>query len=97
MFEQFDDDGAPAGIDAAWTYATDLFDDATVVSFAARFTRLLGATVADPDLRVAALPLLDDVERTRSWRSVLGRNSLYTGGSPIRIPSRPQSLRPTYH
>ncbi len=65
VFERFDDDGAPAGIDAAWTYATDLFDDTTVVSFAERFTRLLSAVVADPDLRIAALPLLDAAERAR--------------------------------
>ncbi|WP_435278810.1 condensation domain-containing protein, partial [Rhodococcus yananensis] len=36
------------GYDAEFTFATDLFDRATVVSFAERFVRVLGAVVADP-------------------------------------------------
>ncbi|MFD6895223.1 amino acid adenylation domain-containing protein, partial [Rhodococcus sp. NPDC060086] len=76
VFEVFDDDGAPAGIDAEWTYATDLFDNTTVVSFAERFTRLLAAVLADPELRVAALPLLDDDERAAVLALGVGPKSI---------------------
>ncbi|BDB61764.1 non-ribosomal peptide synthetase [Rhodococcus sp. RDE2] len=46
------------------TYATDLFDAATMEVFADRFTRVLGAAVADPVLPVGDVDLLDEVERT---------------------------------
>ena len=61
--EAFDDSGAPAGIDVGWTYATDLFDAATVTSFARRFERLLTAVVEEPGTIVARLPMLDAGER----------------------------------
>ncbi|WP_425302426.1 amino acid adenylation domain-containing protein, partial [Nocardia farcinica] len=53
---------APAGITAEFTYATALFDAATVAATAARFVRLLAAATAGPDLPVGALPLLDGAE-----------------------------------
>ncbi|WP_459678796.1 hypothetical protein, partial [Rhodococcus sp. no. 34] len=41
MVEQFDESGAPAGMAATFTYATDLFDESTVASMATRFERIL--------------------------------------------------------
>ncbi|MET9210698.1 MULTISPECIES: amino acid adenylation domain-containing protein [unclassified Nocardia] len=52
------------GMHAEFTYATDLFDEATVAAFGARFARLLGELVADPEVAVGAVELLDDAEFT---------------------------------
>ncbi|HEX6289380.1 MAG TPA: amino acid adenylation domain-containing protein [Herpetosiphonaceae bacterium] len=46
-------------------YNTDLFDAATIVRMAAHFQSLLRAIVADPDARIAHLPLLTEAERQR--------------------------------
>ncbi|MGY0503163.1 amino acid adenylation domain-containing protein [Nocardia sp. FBN12] len=50
------------GMHAEFTYATDLFDATTVRSFGERFTRLLAAVAADPDLAVGDIALLDPAE-----------------------------------
>ncbi|WP_306362423.1 non-ribosomal peptide synthetase [Nocardia sp. CC227C] len=55
--------GAPAGIDATLTYATDLFDAATAALLVSRWRRVLAAIVADPDIRLSDIDLLDDTER----------------------------------
>ncbi|MDJ0363500.1 condensation domain-containing protein, partial [Rhodococcus sp. H29-C3] len=43
--ELFDADGGAAGLSATLTYATDLFDESTMVLFAERFVRVLEAVV----------------------------------------------------
>jgi len=53
-------DGALA---ASLEYNADLFDGSTVERMLAQFATLLGAIAADPDRRIAALPLLPDGER----------------------------------
>ncbi|MFE3542444.1 amino acid adenylation domain-containing protein [Nocardia sp. NPDC059177] len=58
-------DGVADGVSAAFTYATDLFDEATVAGFADRLVRLLGQVVADPARPVGAIDLLEPVERER--------------------------------
>ncbi|MFC9760923.1 amino acid adenylation domain-containing protein, partial [Rhodococcus jostii] len=55
--ETFDESGAPDGIAAGFTFATDIFDAATVQGFADRLIRLLAAVVADPDIPVGDLAL----------------------------------------
>ncbi len=65
LSEKHDADGTPDVIEAQFTYATDLFDDATVRAFAERFTRILGSVVQNPDIAVGAIDLLDDAERSR--------------------------------
>ncbi|MEV6324177.1 amino acid adenylation domain-containing protein [Nocardia sp. NPDC051787] len=56
-------ESVPAGIDAVLTYATDLFDEATVAAFAARWRRVLATVLARPDVRIADIDILDDAER----------------------------------
>ncbi|NME81103.1 non-ribosomal peptide synthase/polyketide synthase [Rhodococcus sp. 105337] len=51
------------GMDAAFVYATDLFDQDTVARFADRFLRLLDAVTTDPGVPVGDLDLLTDSER----------------------------------
>uniref|UniRef100_UPI0024571DFC non-ribosomal peptide synthetase n=1 Tax=Nocardia cyriacigeorgica TaxID=135487 RepID=UPI0024571DFC len=60
------------GYRAEFTYATDLFDAATVREFAAKFLRLLGAALADPATPVGDIDLLDAGELdyvTASWNA----------------------------
>ncbi|MFF1946990.1 amino acid adenylation domain-containing protein, partial [Rhodococcus qingshengii] len=64
MVEQFDEAGAPAGMAAQFTYATDLFDESTVASMATRFERILGAAVADQSINLGDIDILDSVERS---------------------------------
>ena len=46
-------------------YDTDLFDEKTIRRMADHFVRLLGLAVAEPDRRVADVPLVDEAERVR--------------------------------
>ncbi|UOT02847.1 amino acid adenylation domain-containing protein [Rhodococcus opacus] len=63
LAERFGEDGSPAGISAGFTYATDIFDSATVRKFAERYVRFLDAVVADPDVPLARFDLLSPGER----------------------------------
>jgi nonribosomal peptide synthetase DhbF len=62
------DGGAPAGIDAHFEYALDLFDRATVKTLAARLTRLLRHAARDPGRRISQLDVLSTAERRRLLR-----------------------------
>ncbi|MGV9434899.1 amino acid adenylation domain-containing protein, partial [Nocardia sp. NPDC003648] len=63
--DRYGDAGEPEGISGIFTYATDLFDHATVEGFVERFVRLLGAIVATPRTAVGDIELLAPAERTR--------------------------------
>ncbi|WP_329168719.1 non-ribosomal peptide synthase/polyketide synthase [Streptomyces sp. NBC_01267] len=65
MVEQFGPDGSPAGIAGAVEYATDLFDRSTVAALVRRWTLLLEAVTADPELPIGGIDLLDADERHR--------------------------------
>jgi amino acid adenylation domain-containing protein len=47
----------------AWQYASDLFDEATVLRMGAHLQSLLAAAAADPDQPVSLLPMIGDDER----------------------------------
>jgi amino acid adenylation domain-containing protein len=51
------------GLSGWFEYSTDLFDPATIAAMAARLHTLLAGIVANPDQRVADLPLLTAAER----------------------------------
>ncbi|TLF82503.1 amino acid adenylation domain-containing protein [Nocardia cyriacigeorgica] len=59
----YDESGAPAGLGGFFTYATDLFDAATVRAFGDRLVRLLNAVVADASTAVGDIDLLEPAER----------------------------------
>nr|WP_255325557.1 non-ribosomal peptide synthase/polyketide synthase [Rhodococcus ruber] len=63
--DRYADDGAPEGITSVLTYATDLFDEPTVVVFAERFVRVLEAVVADPSVALGDIEILEAAERVR--------------------------------
>nr|WP_239003947.1 non-ribosomal peptide synthetase [Nocardia panacis] len=58
-------DGSVGELRTAFTYATDLFDEATVQAFGRRFLRVLMAVAADPLVRVGDIDILDAAERER--------------------------------
>ncbi|WP_331741237.1 amino acid adenylation domain-containing protein (plasmid) [Streptomyces sp. NBC_00963] len=60
-------------LDARFSYATSLYDRATVERMAARFTRLLDQVTAAPDILVTGVDLLPAAERARlaGWSGVL--------------------------
>jgi amino acid adenylation domain-containing protein len=55
----------PDGLRVVVAYRRDLFDDATVRRLVAGYRTLLTAAVADPDLPLSRLPLLEPEERAR--------------------------------
>ncbi|WP_442945706.1 amino acid adenylation domain-containing protein [Nocardia sp. SSK8] len=63
--DHYDADGTAQGISGVFTYATDLFDEATAQSYADRFARVLTAIAAAPARPVDELELLSDTERER--------------------------------
>ncbi|MET9929440.1 AMP-binding protein, partial [Streptomyces sp. NPDC006320] len=81
LWETFDADGAPAGIDGFIEYATDLYDRETVELLGGRLVRLLGGVVGDLGVRVGVVDVLGGVERER----LLG----WSGGGvgvPVSVP-----------
>ncbi|MGV9639591.1 amino acid adenylation domain-containing protein, partial [Nocardia rhamnosiphila] len=63
--DSYDTAGAPNGVAGYLTYATALFDHATVAGFAERFVGLLREIVAAPETAVGDLEILAPVERTK--------------------------------
>jgi amino acid adenylation domain-containing protein/FkbM family methyltransferase len=50
------------GLDAVWEYSSDLFDRGTIERMGRHFVLLLEAVVADPDVAVGELSLVDEAE-----------------------------------
>ncbi|WP_288048804.1 non-ribosomal peptide synthetase, partial [Nocardia sp.] len=69
-----DENGEPSGMSAEFSYALDLFDEHTVADFARRLDRVLTAIIADPDVPVGDIDLLDSEETDlalRGWNSTV--------------------------
>ncbi len=63
--EQRGDGGVPAGIEASFEYASDLFDEGTVRALAGRLTRLLRQATDHPQDPVTSLEVLSPGERNQ--------------------------------
>ncbi|MGW0251862.1 amino acid adenylation domain-containing protein [Nocardia goodfellowii] len=64
------DEPGAVGLQAEFSYATDLFDADTVAGFAARYLRVLESIAEDSQRRVRDIDLLDEAERAlvlRDW------------------------------
>ncbi|KAA8703861.1 non-ribosomal peptide synthetase [Pseudomonas proteolytica] len=62
------------GLSATLTYATDLFDALTIERMARHWLHLLQGIVANPQQRIAALPLLDTADyqqQIRDWNTTV--------------------------
>src|SRR5437899_965037 len=53
---------SPSGVRARFEYATDLFEASTIARMAGHYRRLLVAAVADPDLALSKLGMLEEAE-----------------------------------
>lgn len=82
--EAFSETGDPAGIAMTWTYATDLFDETTVVAIADRVVRILGAVAHDPATPVGDLDWLAPDEH--SLLRALGLPSVRTQAGFATLP-----------
>ncbi|REK80096.1 amino acid adenylation domain-containing protein, partial [Rhodococcus erythropolis] len=56
-------DGTPSGMAGHLTYAVDLFDESTIVSFGRRFVQILEAIVQSSDQSIGDVDVLSEVER----------------------------------
>ncbi|KAA0022975.1 amino acid adenylation domain-containing protein [Antrihabitans cavernicola] len=65
VIDQHDHDGRPDDIVIEFSYAVDLFDQATIAQFAERYERVLRSVVADPQAPVGDIDLLETGERER--------------------------------
>ncbi|VVN21638.1 Linear gramicidin synthase subunit D [Pseudomonas fluorescens] len=66
------------GLSAELTYATDLFEPATIERLARHWQNLLQGIVADPGRRIGELPLLDRGEQSemlQDWHRVIERSA----------------------
>ena len=83
----------PAGLSATFNYACDLFDPATVQRLAQHWLGLLRGMVAQPDLRIAQLPLLDAQERQHMLQAWNDSASEYPGDTCIHTLIEQQAAR----
>jgi len=60
---RLNDDGTPGPLGVSFTYATDLFDEATIAALTRRFERILRAVHADADAIVGDIDILEPEER----------------------------------
>jgi amino acid adenylation domain-containing protein len=70
---------SPDGLSVSAEYNTDLFDAATIERLLAHYRTLLEGIVADPDQRVAQLPLLTETERRQiltEWNNTAANYAL---------------------
>ncbi|MBM7169929.1 amino acid adenylation domain-containing protein [Streptomyces sp. G44] len=65
LAERRDERGAPAGMDGDLLLAADLFDEDTARLLADRLARVLDQVAANPRLRLSAVDVLSEHERTR--------------------------------
>ncbi|MGW4635099.1 amino acid adenylation domain-containing protein [Nocardia sp. NPDC004415] len=76
LADRYTADGAPAGITGYCTYATDLFDPATVRGFLDRLTRFVTAVLTEPGAPLHTVDLLAPAERSTildSWNRTARR------------------------
>ncbi|MGW4249101.1 amino acid adenylation domain-containing protein, partial [Nocardia sp. NPDC004722] len=88
---------AGEGMAAVFTYATDLFDRATIAGFADRLVRVLSAVVTEPARPVGEIELLSVPERARmvlEWndtRHAVAEESLL-GGFRRAVAAHPEAV-----
>ncbi|MEU4313183.1 amino acid adenylation domain-containing protein [Nocardia sp. NPDC024068] len=76
-------DGTPGELQAALTYATDLFDEETARSFGRRLERILAAVAADPRVPVGDIDILDEAERHRPAATAEPTTPAATAGTAL--------------
>lgn len=78
-------------LEACFSFNRDLFDDATVVRYAAGFERLLRGILANPDCRVGQLPLLSEAEQRALLTECQARMQL-PAAQPVHLRLAAQAI-----
>jgi amino acid adenylation domain-containing protein len=86
--------GADDEVTMLWEYATDLFDEATIVRMEAHYRSILQAMLADDSLRVSALPLVTDDERRTLVEAWSGRETPYPRATADALFARQAAAAP---
>ncbi|MGI1848009.1 amino acid adenylation domain-containing protein, partial [Rhodococcus sp. SJ] len=99
--DRYDDAGTAAGISAVFSYATDLFDESTVQSFADRFVRLLDRIVATPQRPIGDLDVLAGSEQRvlAEWNDTahdLGTGATLVDLFDAQVAAHPDAVAVTY-
>ncbi|WP_153349227.1 non-ribosomal peptide synthetase, partial [Nocardia aurantia] len=95
LTEQHGAQGEPAGVSVVVSYATDLFDAATVAEFGRGYLRVLTDVLADPDARVRDIEIMDAAERAtilEQWNRTA--HELPTATTVLDLFERQVGLRP---
>ncbi|SNT48360.1 amino acid adenylation domain-containing protein, partial [Rhodococcoides kyotonense] len=98
VVEHWDGDGRPSGYGITFTYATDLFDDASVAELAAALVRTLEAATHNPRGPVGDIDLLSAESRRRmstSWNDtahVLESGATVLDAFDARVVERPDAI-----
>ncbi|OYD68941.1 non-ribosomal peptide synthetase [Rhodococcus sp. OK302] len=79
------------GLSGVWLYATDLFDKATVESFAERFGRILEQVTDDSSIRVGDIELLTAAEKDEALGAGIQR-SVSTAPTSALLPQLLSSI-----
>ncbi|RDI58948.1 amino acid adenylation domain-containing protein, partial [Nocardia pseudobrasiliensis] len=96
LAEQTDPMGRAQGLSAALTYATDLFDEATVRGFADRYRRVLAGLAADTVIGDIELRAEAERERAlRQWNAPLAPPRTAEAASLVDLIDEQVRLRPT--
>ncbi|MFC4604943.1 amino acid adenylation domain-containing protein, partial [Rhodococcus kronopolitis] len=101
MLDSVAESGAPA-MTVQITYATDLFDEATVAAFGRRFEAVLSAVVADAEMVVGDIDLVDGGERElmlTSWNETahpLPAGQLLLDGFGRQVVATPNATAVVY-
>ncbi|MCW4351913.1 non-ribosomal peptide synthase/polyketide synthase [Hoyosella sp. YIM 151337] len=72
VLQDWDDTGAPAGMTLSLTYATDLFDEASMATFARRFERVIQRVATEPTVPLNDIAVMSVDEQTQvllEWNS----------------------------
>ncbi|MBB3037650.1 amino acid adenylation domain-containing protein/non-ribosomal peptide synthase protein (TIGR01720 family) [Hoyosella altamirensis] len=78
--ENLDGMGQPAGLNAGFTYALDLFEQDTVREFANRLLKVVEAIVDNPDVPVLEVDILSAAERNYVLRELNATSGREPGG-----------------
>ncbi|HSX86564.1 MAG TPA: amino acid adenylation domain-containing protein [Pseudomonas sp.] len=78
-------------LEACFSFNRDLFDDATVVRYAAGFERLLRGILANPNCRVGQLPLLSEAEQ-RALLAECQARMLLPAAQPVHLRLAAQAV-----
>jgi amino acid adenylation domain-containing protein len=91
----------PEGIVGPLLYNTDLFDEPTIGRLLQHYQTLLEGIVANPETRLAELPLLSEAERAQLWewnetKSEYGREQCIQQLVEAQAARRPEALAVVY-